>query len=61
MNEKKIKRVSFVLNGMTYLNINDEKYQVYYLSYDLIRRKQEISKEIFVKAESVYNNKIFIK
>ena len=61
MNEKKIKRVSFVLNGMTYLNINDEKYYVYYLSYDLIRRKQEINKEIFIKAEAVYKNKMFIK
>ena len=61
MNEKKIKRVSFVLNGMTYLNINDEKYYVYYLSYDLIRRKQEITKEIFIKAEAVYKNKTFIK
>jgi len=61
MNEKKIKRVSFVLNGMTYLNINDEIYYVYYLSYDLIRRKQEISKEIFIKAEAVYKNKTFIK
>lgn len=61
MNDKKMKRVSFVLNGMTYLNINDDKYYVYYLSYDLIRRKQEINKEIFIKAEAVYKNKMFIK